>query len=605
LRGAAARCYERGMARAGMLVVALCVASAFFSTSPASASWWQGWESIDDPRLSQPTFGETVVEDFAIEAGDGTRLKARVIRPVTPAGARIPAILHLSPYLGPSIPRHQIAPELQKHRYAERGYALVAVSIRGTGGSGGCIDYQGDRDLADIDPILDTIAGRPWSNGRIGGLGLSWDGTTLNQAALTGNPHLETIVPAAAITDWYRWSFMDGVPTWFQGYTYNVYAPPVVSGATFMALADGGSPPGAETAERVCEQHAPAVAAQVEGASTGVRSAWWDEREMVRRADRIRPDLAVLQVAGWRDVGVSIDHLDGWDPALRERLPNYRLLVGDWNHMWPDTPNIPAASNPDVTFSTRPLTTWPALLLRWFDHWLKDKPTGIAAMPAAVMQDDHGDWHAEDALEPSRAVTDHLYPAGDGTLRDAPADGTARFVDDGQNVDPRGNCLYVGVGFIIGCAPTPTENAQFFLGPPLSRATRFSGSPRARLRLSHSMPRGHVGVSLYSVSPEEKWTPLTYGISSLNLGPDDRTYDHLEPGVEFEHAVDLLARDVLVPAGHRIGVAIGSNVSYPRGIGGNGYAPVPTGGTTELRLGAGTAIELDRLAGKTKTIPLR
>jgi hypothetical protein len=70
--------------------------------------------------------------------------------------------------------------------------------------------------------------------------------------------------------------------------------------------------------------------------------------------------------------------------------------------------------------------------------------------------------------------------------------------------------------------------------------------------------------------------------------------------------VELMARDFVLPPGHALGVAIGSQVDFnPRGIGGNGFAPIPSGGITELHLGPDTFLELDVLPGDTRTIPLQ
>ena len=570
---------------------------------PHGPKWWQGW-SMDDPRLSQPIYEGVVNEELEITASDGAMLKARVLRPVTPEGVQVPTIMQLSPYLGHAIQPDLILPELQKHDYVERGYALIGVSLRGSGGSEGCVDYQGLRDQADVDQILDTIAAQPWSNGLVGAIGLSWDGTSLNAAALSGNPHLATIVPHAAITDWYKWSYIHGIPGWYVGYLFNLYAPPVVWFVTGGVGTGAGVPTPEEVAGRACEGAIPPILAQVQSALTGVRNEWWDERDLVRYADQIDPDLAVLQVQGSLDIGVRPDMLHTWDARLRELLPNYRLIFGSWGHLWPDTPDIPAFDNPDVEFNRYPLNSWSVLLLRWFDHWLKDANTGITKMPGALIQDQYGEWHEEDALQASRSVPTDLYPTADGELSDSPGEGSLSFVDNGLGVDPRGACVYVGVGWILGCAPAQPQTAQFFQTAPYETETRFTGVGKVQLRLSHSAPHGRVGVSLYDINGD-KWKWLTYGYSSLNLR-DGNEYEFvpITPGEVFTHEVELIARDFVLPPGHRLGIAIGSQVDMnPRGLGGNGYMPVPSGGVTEIDL-AGTVIQLNRLPGSTPVIDI-
>ena len=562
--------------------------------------WWEGW-SMDDPRLSQPVYDKALFEEVPITAPDGTKLAAAVLRPETPPGVRVPAIMQLSPYLGSPIRREQILAnsEIQKHKIVERGYALIAVSVRGSGASGGCLDYEGERERGDVNAILDAIAAQPWSNGRVGGMGLSWDGTTLNAAALSGNPHLKAIVPAASITDWYRWSFMQGVPGWYVGYTFNIYGPAVVAGAGVFGA---GAPAPEQGSQRFCQEVADGVTAQGQSILDGTRNAWWDERNLLPHVDRVNRNLAVLQVSGYIDDGVRIDHLHEWDRALRARLPNYRLLVGDWLHLWPDTPNTPLANNPDVQVNEHPMKNWSTLLLRWFDRWLLDKPTGVEDLPGALLQGDDGEWHEEDALTPARAVMQRLHPTPDFKLAPFPAGGSLSFIDDGANVDPRGTCAWFAGGLFIGCVPVDQPNAQFFVTEPFAGAVRYSGVPRARLRLRHSMPRGQVGVTVYDVDGE-RWRPMTYGFASMLLRDGEYEAKPVEADVPFTQSVELLARDFTIPPGRRLGVAIGSQVGrYPVGISGNGYFPAPTGGTTDIEL-AQSVVELPRLPDLRPAVP--
>jgi predicted acyl esterase len=534
-------------------------------------------------------YKQSAFERFAITTDDGVALEAGVLRPVAPAGVRVPVILHPSPYFAAELQAGQIAPELQQLHYVERGYALVGVALRGTGGSGGCVDYQGARDLADMNEILDALAAQPWSSGRIGALGLSWDGTAVNSAIVTGNKHLAAAVPAESITDWYKWSFLDGVPAWFLGYLFNIYAPATVAGATFGASEHSVD----HIDERVCADTPPSMYSQAVTSATGARDAWWDAHNLEALTSNADPRLAVLQLAGYRDEGVRADHYAVWDRELRRRLPNYHLIAGDWGHLWPDTPDIKAARNPDLRFNPHPMTSWPVVMLRFWDHWLKGKATGIESMPPALSQDDDGAWHAQDALAPTVSATRRWYPTADGRLESDPRAGELSFVDNGLNVDSRGNCVYLALGFIIGCVPGQSGNAQFFLSPPLTKLTRIAGMARVHLRLRHSARLGHVGVTLYRVRGA-KWTALTYDIASLNLR-DPHTFALLTPNADLEQTLTLLPRDAVFRPRDRIAVAIGSQVGRnPMGLEGNGYLPVPTAGTTTIELGTSTFVDVDQ-----------
>jgi hypothetical protein len=179
------------------------------------------------------------------------------------------------------------------------------------------------------------------------------------------------------------------------------------------------------------------------------------------------------------------------------------------------------------------------------------------------------------------------------------------FVDNGQNVDPRGSCFYFAVGLFIGCAPVQQPNAQYFSTPAYDTETRIGGITKVHLHLKHSVPRGTVGVTLYDID-DQRWHAITYGIASLNLRSSDYEYELVDPGQPFRMTVEMITRDVVLPAGHRLGLAIGSQVGrYPLGLGGNGYAPVPSGGLTDILLGEATELEVSILpTAGTTLLPL-
>ena len=73
-------------------------------------------------------------------------------------------------------------------------------------------------------------------------------------------------------------------------------------------------------------------------------------------------------------------------------------------------------------------------------------------------------------------------------------------------------------------------------------------------------------------------------------------YDSQTFGQIDASPISLATDGVTIPKGDRIGVAIGAQVGrYPLGISGNGYLAAPSGGVTEIELGAGTYVERPRL----------
>ena len=60
----------------------------------------------------------------------------------------------------------------------ERGYTFVMVDLRGFGGSTGCLDWAGPGEQADVVNAVKWAASQPWSTGKVGMYGKSYDGVT-------------------------------------------------------------------------------------------------------------------------------------------------------------------------------------------------------------------------------------------------------------------------------------------------------------------------------------------------------------------------------------------------------------------------------------------
>src|SRR5688500_2708069 len=86
--------------------------------------------------------------------------------------------------------------------WVPKGYARAVADVLGTRGSTGCWDYGGpDEQQAGVD-VVKHLAAQPWSNGNVGMMGVSYEGTTATMVAARGDdvPELKAIVPIAAIS---------------------------------------------------------------------------------------------------------------------------------------------------------------------------------------------------------------------------------------------------------------------------------------------------------------------------------------------------------------------------------------------------------------------
>jgi uncharacterized protein len=166
------------------------------------------------PSTAGPVPPEADHSEAYIRSADGTMLHADVYRPADRKG-RVPVILLVSPYTA-SGPAEQ-GPALNYESFLasgeifERGYAWVQVSLRGVGASGGCGDMGGKGEQADVKAAVEWAAAQPWSTGKVGMWGVSYDAWTQVMALATKPKGLAAAIVASPLIDYYRGLFHNGV----------------------------------------------------------------------------------------------------------------------------------------------------------------------------------------------------------------------------------------------------------------------------------------------------------------------------------------------------------------------------------------------------------
>lgn len=158
--------------------------------------------------------------DVAVTLRDGTVIYTDVFRPV--AGANLPAIIAWSPYgkeggmtllddfpHRAGVPRNAVS-ELQKWEgpdpayWCNHGYAIVNPDPRGAFSSNGDIHFWGAQEGQDGCDLVEWVAAREWSNGKVGLSGNSWLAMAQWFIAAERPPHLAAIAPWEGLVDAYR-----------------------------------------------------------------------------------------------------------------------------------------------------------------------------------------------------------------------------------------------------------------------------------------------------------------------------------------------------------------------------------------------------------------
>jgi predicted acyl esterase len=169
----------------------------------------------------------TFEKDVAVEMSDGLSLRLNVFRPAAPG--KYPVVMshgvyakdvHFSHAFKPQWEKlTAIYPDLTRHgssgrflrwevpdpeRWAPDGYVIVVADARGTGKSPGYLDPRSPRENQDYYELIEWAGTQPWSNGKVGLLGISYLAINQWSVAALNPPHLAAICPWEGFWDHYR-----------------------------------------------------------------------------------------------------------------------------------------------------------------------------------------------------------------------------------------------------------------------------------------------------------------------------------------------------------------------------------------------------------------
>lgn len=166
--------------------------------------------------------------DVGVTMRDGITLRLNLFRPAGATGP-LPVLLSAHPYGKDNVPirkrgrwslsfqfriMNQPAPLRISDQtsweapdpvwWVQHGYAVINLDTRGGGSSEGRGDLFSDQEADDIAQVIAWAAEQPWSNGRVGMLGVSYLAMSQYKVAALNPPGLKAICPWEGFTDAYR-----------------------------------------------------------------------------------------------------------------------------------------------------------------------------------------------------------------------------------------------------------------------------------------------------------------------------------------------------------------------------------------------------------------
>ncbi|WP_329544107.1 CocE/NonD family hydrolase [Streptomyces sp. NBC_01356] len=518
----------------GSAALVLLVAGQTATTAaPASASAWQP---------PAPTFATSEPVRATVTMDDGVKIAVDIVYPTDPStGARasgnFPVLLSQNPYgTQPSDPADNGT------YFVQRGYVFVVSAVRGTGDSGGQLDWFGDRQGKDganlVNWAAHTLSG---SNGKVGLEGCSYLGVNqwFTAAAVGKNSALKAIAPFCTDSDFYNdLTANGGIPT------------------SFVANIARAQPRGPED-DPATDPQSVTITQQANGGSRSYNDAYWQARNVQKLMPRIvSNNIPALSQAGWEDLfpggnlGAYVaaqnayfhrpftDPIAPGDPVTGR----YQAIVGPWTH----GEHVNEA-------------TLQAIRLEWFDTWLKNAPTGMAATskPLHLFENGANTWIDSSAWPLS--LDARTYYLGNGSL-------TAT-----KPTEQRSDSLSWGAstaGNTLTYTTAPLADTALLNGP--ADVTLYARSTNVETELTATLnivaPDGTVtkqadGILLGSqraVDTGESW----YGKNKALLKPShpftQASQQPVTPGRTTRYDISLLPNFTRIPAGYRIQVTINS-----------------------------------------------
>jgi hypothetical protein len=485
-----------------------------------------------DWQTSAPEYDVTVEREVRIPLADGIYLSGDVFRPES--DDPVPLLVGFHPYnnefQSAQIRPNNVCPQVawieggDPRFFARRGYAHAFVNVRGTGGSAGRFRNMDAREVEDAITAIHWFADRTWCDGTVGLFGLAYFGALSKRIAVSNPDPVDAIFAPWSYTDPYRDLFYHGgiLAHEFllefrdhldnprcQGWSRERFAPDVFEEKVAEAMAD----------EEIAEQEAvvDALDAPTEGTNPLVvdvvlngingEGAYFEERTLNY------DDTSIPAYLG-ADWGHHTGHLsaafrswDEWDGATK-------LLVG------PDR------------YLDRPYYQLHHEALRWFDHWLKGRETGILEEPSIRLFERGGrcDWKSPDEwpVQTTRWIPFHLHERGLLFERDHwPNEGYTTFEDSPFR--------HEGVGFVT---------------PPFVERTEVFGPAKLRLYASTTDTDLLLFVTLSAIDGDDireltqGWRRGSYRTvrGSDNPWESTPTYTHresVEPETVYRFDIEL------------------------------------------------------------------
>jgi len=397
--------------------------------------------------------------------------------------------------------------------YVPHGYAVAQVSVFGTGNSNHCMDLMGTDEQRGIDAAVSYLGEAAWSNGKVGLIGKSYDGSTPWQAATFGNPYLATIVPMSGLIGVHELMWRNG--------SMEARGPIMHNGVygSFGIDGDGGD------AENLCEGYIEGyvngpAAYQTGGMVNYAGNTYWTERSFLSRVlENYQGSIYIIQ--GMQDWNVDPHMAFPIHQQVEDAGIEIKTLAGQWAHDYPDRIEGHSSQSSGRGAEAYPYTLrwdWADEMLYWFDWYLKGE--GRAPTLGVEMQDNRGGWRFETT-----------YPAPD----------TEYLAINGADMGPDGTSMSASSSITMSYGPFEED-------------VYIAGMPTFHIPVTPSTLNGAHG---FLEMTDENGMRLGHAVMDFRFHAGGRDGQlSLIPYVEVMGLMEFMPMDVFIRSGETIFITL-------------------------------------------------
>ena len=417
------------------------------------------------PNAAQAVPEGGAFAEYKIPSGDGTMLDVDVIRAEgTPENERQPVIMVVSPYTLPEAgkPSSRFDDFFAASGALHEGYTYVIATLRSFGQSAGCSDWGGPGEQMDVTAAVEWAAKQPWSNGKVGLLGKSYDGWTGLMGMANKPEGLAAVLSMEPVFDGYRYLYDDGIR----------FVNSVLTPTSFMT----------ETQPLCAAEY---IAAQQDDDGN---SAFWQQRELIKKSRGSTIPLFLTQ--GFLEKNTKPDGaFEYWKGIAGPK----RAWFGQFDHVRGYEMQGGEMAVGREAFIEESMD--------FYDAFLKGDAEArkrFDAAPQIEVQDSDGNWRGESS-----------WPAADAVTRTTTLKGGA-YQDNGLNMGSRSSTLVT--------APQSTSGVGVWsISQPMPGVRRLSGEPVIDLDLVTAAPRANVAANIYDIAPDGTATLVSRGADMIRL----------------------------------------------------------------------------------------